>query len=62
MAGDADIKAADRGETADIMEPLLLDRGSRHRADITDLASCNGSSIIYSDVHEWKIQQLHFFG
>jgi Fic family protein len=30
--------AEDRGEAADLMEPLLLGEGSRHRAELTDLA------------------------
>ncbi len=35
----ADIKAAkDRGETVSLMEPLLIGDGSRHRAELTDLA------------------------
>jgi Fic family protein len=40
---DADIKAdieevADRGESVTMMEPLLIEGGSRHRAALTDLA------------------------
>ncbi len=44
MASDkADIKpdlkvADDRGERISLMEPLVLDEGSRHRAEMTDLA------------------------
>ena len=35
----ADIEAAkDRGETVSLMEPLLIGEGSRHRAELTDLA------------------------
>src|SRR6202051_1222385 len=34
----ADKKAADRGELVSLMEPLLIGDGSRHRAEITDLA------------------------
>ena len=33
-----DISAADRGESIDLMEPLLVGEGSRHRAALTDLA------------------------
>ena len=33
-----DILAADRGESIDLMEPLLVSEGSRHRAALTDLA------------------------
>ena len=34
-----DVKAAeDRGERATLMEPLVLGEGSRHRAELTDLA------------------------
>ena len=35
---EADIKAEDRGEIVSIMEPLLLEDGSRHRVALTDLA------------------------
>src|ERR1022692_1941363 len=35
---EADKKAADRGELVSLMEPLLIGDGSRHRAEITDLA------------------------
>jgi Fic family protein len=35
---EADIKTADRGEPVSLMEPLLLGDGSRHRAEVTDLA------------------------
>src|ERR1700735_2040008 len=34
----ADKQAADRGELVSLMEPLLIGDGSRHRAEITDLA------------------------
>lgn len=34
----ADFKAADRGERTALMEPLVLGEGSRHRAELTDLA------------------------
>lgn len=34
----ADIEAVDRGEIVAMMEPLLLEHGSRHRAALTDLA------------------------
>src|SRR5271156_2356659 len=34
----ADKKAADGGELVSLMEPLLIGDGSRHRAEITDLA------------------------
>src|SRR6202789_4613883 len=34
----ADKIAADRGELVSLMEPLLIGDGSRHRAEITDLA------------------------
>src|SRR5688500_4001439 len=30
--------AIDRGESVSLMEPLLLHEGSRHRAELTDLA------------------------
>lgn len=41
--GEADFKtdirsAMDRGEPVDLMEPLLIGEGSRHRANLTDLA------------------------
>ena len=36
---EADIKTAeDRGETVSLMEPILIGEGSRHRAELTDLA------------------------
>ena len=36
---EADIKTAeDRGETVSLMEPILIGDGSRHRAELTDLA------------------------
>ena len=35
---EADKKAADRGESVTLMEPLLIGGGSRHRGAITDLA------------------------
>ena len=34
----ADKIAADRGELVSLMEPLIIGDGSRHRAEITDLA------------------------
>src|SRR5580700_7036793 len=35
----ADIKAAeDRGEQVSLMEPLVIEEGSRHRAELSDLA------------------------
>ncbi len=39
MDNRADINAPeDRGEPSSLMEPLLLDQGSRHRGELTDLA------------------------
>src|SRR6266853_1167315 len=35
---ETDIKAADRGESISLMEPLRIGDGSRHRGEITDLA------------------------
>lgn len=36
---EADIETAeDRGETVSLMEPILIGDGSRHRAELTDLA------------------------
>jgi len=35
---EEDIKTEDRGELVSLMEPLLLEEGSRHRPAITDLA------------------------
>lgn len=35
---EADIKADDRGESASLMEPLLISDSSRHRGPLTDLA------------------------
>ena len=34
----ADIRAADRGESVALMEPLIVGEGSRHRTGLTDLA------------------------
>src|SRR5665213_2582589 len=34
----ADIKPKDRGELVSVMEPLLIEEGSRHRGTLTDLA------------------------
>ena len=36
---ETDIKAAeDRGEQVSLMEPLVIEEGSRHRAELSDLA------------------------
>ena len=35
---EPDILVANRGESVSLMEPLLVSEGSRHRADLTDLA------------------------
>ncbi len=38
MATQTDIEARDRGEPTSLMDPLLIDDGSRHRGMLTDLA------------------------
>lgn len=38
MDKKADISTATRGDSIDLMEPMLISQGSRHRTDLTDLA------------------------